>query len=62
GGGSLVNGGMAVTPRRENFGAVLPSVNANEKVKGGWEKLFELNKDIVENADVIHPGQQLHLS
>ncbi|HET6357464.1 GMC oxidoreductase [Streptomyces sp.] len=30
GGGSLVNGGMAVTPRRENFPAVLPSVNADE--------------------------------
>ncbi|GGT73512.1 GMC oxidoreductase [Streptomyces lateritius] len=30
GGGSLVNGGMAVTPRRENFGAVLPSVNVDE--------------------------------
>ncbi|MEU6387759.1 GMC oxidoreductase [Streptomyces sp. NPDC046939] len=30
GGGSLVNGGMAVTPKRENFGAVLPTVDANE--------------------------------
>ncbi|MFC4006214.1 GMC oxidoreductase [Nonomuraea purpurea] len=30
GGGSLVNGGMAVTPRRENFPAILPSVNAGE--------------------------------
>lgn len=30
GGGSLVNGGMAVTPKRENFGAVLPSVDAAE--------------------------------
>ncbi|MBW5486620.1 GMC oxidoreductase [Streptomyces bambusae] len=30
GGGSLVNGGMAVTPRRENFAAVLPSVDAEE--------------------------------
>ncbi|WP_432041209.1 GMC oxidoreductase [Streptomyces cadmiisoli] len=30
GGGSLVNGGMAVTPRRENFGAVLPSVDPDE--------------------------------
>uniref|UniRef100_A0AAU2W1E9 Cholesterol oxidase n=1 Tax=Streptomyces sp. NBC_00008 TaxID=2903610 RepID=A0AAU2W1E9_9ACTN len=30
GGGSLVNGGMAVTPKRENFGAVLPTVNADE--------------------------------
>ncbi|WP_433510658.1 GMC oxidoreductase [Nonomuraea sp. CA-143628] len=30
GGGSLVNGGMAVTPKRENFAAILPSVNADE--------------------------------
>ncbi|MEU6865113.1 GMC oxidoreductase [Streptomyces sp. NPDC046876] len=30
GGGSLVNGGMAVTPKRSNFGAILPSVNADE--------------------------------
>ncbi|MCX5151861.1 GMC oxidoreductase [Streptomyces sp. NBC_00320] len=30
GGGSLVNGGMAVTPRRANFAAILPSVNADE--------------------------------
>ncbi|KDN23464.1 GMC oxidoreductase [Amycolatopsis rifamycinica] len=30
GGGSLVNGGMAVTPKRENFGAILPTVDANE--------------------------------
>jgi cholesterol oxidase len=30
GGGSLVNGGMAVTPRRENFPAVLPTVDPAE--------------------------------
>ncbi|MDI3417815.1 GMC oxidoreductase [Streptomyces luteolus] len=30
GGGSLVNGGMAVTPRRENFPSVLPTVDADE--------------------------------
>ncbi|MFD7258646.1 GMC oxidoreductase [Streptomyces sp. NPDC059874] len=30
GGGSLVNGGMAVTPKRANFQAVLPSVDADE--------------------------------
>ncbi|MFD9076559.1 GMC oxidoreductase [Streptomyces lasiicapitis] len=30
GGGSLVNGGMAVTPKRENFSFVLPSVDAAE--------------------------------
>ncbi|WP_246001621.1 GMC oxidoreductase [Allorhizocola rhizosphaerae] len=30
GGGSLVNGGMAVTPRREHFAAILPTVNPDE--------------------------------
>ncbi|MEO3799270.1 GMC oxidoreductase [Nonomuraea sp. B1E8] len=30
GGGSLVNGGMAVVPKRANFAAVLPSVNPDE--------------------------------
>jgi cholesterol oxidase len=30
GGGSLVNGGMAVTPRRDRFAAVLPTVDADE--------------------------------
>ncbi|MEV1022354.1 transglycosylase family protein [Streptomyces sp. NPDC050264] len=26
-----------------------------------WQKVFKLNKDIVSNADLIYPGQQLHL-
>ncbi|XVQ12724.1 GMC oxidoreductase [Spirillospora sp. CA-255316] len=30
GGGSLVNGGMAVTPLRQRFGGILPSVDVNE--------------------------------
>ncbi|MFD9333332.1 GMC oxidoreductase [Streptomyces sp. NPDC060028] len=30
GGGSLVNGGMAVTPKRQNFGAILPTVDVDE--------------------------------
>lgn len=30
GGGSLVNGGMAVTPKQENFAAILPSVDPGE--------------------------------
>ncbi|WP_132116495.1 GMC oxidoreductase [Actinocrispum wychmicini] len=30
GGGSLVNGGMAVTPKRENFPGILPTVNPDE--------------------------------
>ncbi|MCK8434104.1 LysM peptidoglycan-binding domain-containing protein [Streptomyces sp. D2-8] len=42
-------------------GDTLSSIAEDEKVKGGWEKLFELNKDIVTDANLIYPGQQLHL-
>ncbi|MFB6846185.1 transglycosylase family protein [Streptomyces sp. NPDC056373] len=42
-------------------GDTLSSIAADKKVKGGWEKLFELNKDIVDDANLIYPGQQLHL-
>ncbi|PAZ11951.1 transglycosylase [Streptomyces sp. SA15] len=42
-------------------GDTLSSIAEAHDVKGGWEKLFELNKDIVEDADLIFPGQQLHL-
>ncbi|MEU3451636.1 transglycosylase family protein [Streptomyces thermolilacinus] len=43
-------------------GDTLSSIATAEGVKGGWAKLFELNKDIVADADLIYPGQQLHLS
>ncbi|MER6118611.1 transglycosylase family protein [Streptomyces sp. NPDC001743] len=43
-------------------GDSLSGIAAEHKVKGGWEKLFELNKDIVKDADLIYPGQQLHLT
>ncbi|MFG1668636.1 transglycosylase family protein [Streptomyces sp. Y7] len=42
-------------------GDTLSSIAAEHDVKGGWEKLFKLNKDIVEDANLIYPGQQLHL-
>ncbi|WAX79653.1 transglycosylase family protein [Streptomyces sp. KMM 9044] len=42
-------------------GDTLSSIAAERDVKGGWGKLFELNDDIVEDADLIYPGQQLHL-
>ncbi|MGW4561879.1 transglycosylase family protein [Streptomyces sp. NPDC004561] len=42
-------------------GDTLSSIAAAHHVQGGWEKLFELNKGIVQNADLIYPGQQLHL-
>jgi LysM repeat protein len=42
-------------------GDTLSSIAEKHKVKGGWQKLFQLNKDIVDDADFIFPGQQLHL-
>lgn len=43
-------------------GDTLSTIAAEKKVAGGWAKLFELNKDIVDDADLIYVGQQLHLS
>ncbi|MEV4437928.1 transglycosylase family protein [Streptomyces sp. NPDC049577] len=42
-------------------GDTLASIADANKVEGGWQKLYERNKDIVPNADLIFPGQQLHL-
>jgi len=43
-------------------GDALSSIAEKKHVKGGWQKLFQLNKDIIDDADLIYPGQQLHLS
>ncbi|HEX6380498.1 MAG TPA: transglycosylase family protein, partial [Acidimicrobiia bacterium] len=43
-------------------GDTLSAIAEKKNVKGGWGKLFELNKDIIDDADFIYPGQQLHLS
>ncbi|WP_327117804.1 LysM peptidoglycan-binding domain-containing protein [Streptomyces sp. NBC_01341] len=42
-------------------GDTLSKIAEAKKVKGGWQKLFKLNDDIVDKADLIFPGQQLHL-
>jgi LysM repeat protein len=42
-------------------GDTLSSIAEKHKVKGGWQKVFKLNKDIIADADFIYPGQQLHL-
>ncbi|MFF8385160.1 transglycosylase family protein [Streptomyces kanasensis] len=47
---------------RVKAGDTLGSIATAEKVTGGWKKLFDLNRDIVSDADLIYPGQQLHLS
>ncbi|GAA4804850.1 transglycosylase family protein [Streptomyces ziwulingensis] len=42
-------------------GDTLSSIAKERDVAGGWAKLFKLNDDIVDQADLIYPGQQLHL-
>ncbi|MFE2443662.1 transglycosylase family protein [Streptomyces sp. NPDC021218] len=42
-------------------GDTLGKIAKEHHVKGGWKKLFKLNDDIVEKADLIYPGQKLHL-
>ncbi|MGW0789061.1 transglycosylase family protein [Streptomyces sp. NPDC002911] len=42
-------------------GDTLSKIADAKKAEGGWEKLFKLNDDIVDDADLIFPGQQLHL-
>lgn len=43
-------------------GDSLSRIAEAHKVKGGWQQLFKLNKNIVKDADLIFPGQQLHLT
>ncbi|MFD3539978.1 transglycosylase family protein [Streptomyces sp. NPDC058662] len=43
-------------------GDTLGTIAEANGVTDGWEKLFELNKDIVPDADLIFPGQKLKLS
>ncbi|MBO0651760.1 transglycosylase family protein [Streptomyces triculaminicus] len=42
-------------------GDTLSTIATAKKVKGGWAKLYDLNKKIIDDADVIYPGQMLHL-
>ncbi|MCY0934709.1 transglycosylase family protein [Streptomyces sp. H34-S4] len=51
------NGSYAVKSG-DTLGAIADANN----VSGGWEKLFELNKDIVSDANLIFPGQKLNLA
>ncbi|MEV4507264.1 transglycosylase family protein [Streptomyces klenkii] len=43
-------------------GDTLSRIADAKNVKGGWQKLYDRNKDIVQDADVIFVGQKLHLS
>ncbi|MFD4632072.1 transglycosylase family protein [Streptomyces sp. NPDC058284] len=43
-------------------GDTLSKIAESHHVKGGWQKVYKLNGDIISDADFIYPGQQLHLS
>jgi LysM repeat protein len=42
-------------------GDTLSKIAQTHHVRGGWHKLFELNKDTVKDANLIYPGQHLTL-
>ncbi|MCX5200763.1 LysM peptidoglycan-binding domain-containing protein [Streptomyces sp. NBC_00237] len=42
-------------------GDTLSMIAASHHVKGGWQHIADLNEDVVSDADLIFPGQQLHL-
>ncbi|MCQ4044387.1 transglycosylase family protein [Streptantibioticus rubrisoli] len=42
-------------------GDTLSDIAADLGVTGGWQKLFQLNEDIVKDANLIFPGQHLKL-
>ncbi|MFG3286357.1 transglycosylase family protein [Streptomyces sp. NPDC048111] len=42
-------------------GDTLGTIATANHTKGGWQHLFDLNKNIVKDANLIFPGQKLHL-
>ncbi|MDH6226573.1 MULTISPECIES: transglycosylase family protein [Streptomyces] len=42
-------------------GDSLSLIAEEHDIKGGWKKLYKLNKDVVEDPRLIYPGQMLHL-
>ncbi|MFD3511773.1 transglycosylase family protein [Streptomyces sp. NPDC058657] len=42
-------------------GDTLAKIAEAHKVKGGWQHILDLNEEVVSDADLIFPGQQLHL-
>ncbi|MFI0981400.1 transglycosylase family protein [Streptomyces sp. NPDC021093] len=43
-------------------GDTLAKIAEAKHVKGGWQHILDLNEGVVVDADLIYPGQQLHLS
>lgn len=42
-------------------GDTLSGIAAAYHVPGGWSKLFELNRDVIKDPNLIYPGQHLRL-
>ena len=43
-------------------GDTLSAIAADHRLHGGWPALFERNKDVLSNPNVLHIGQQLDLA
>ncbi|HEX4247981.1 MAG TPA: LysM domain-containing protein, partial [Pseudonocardia sp.] len=42
-------------------GDTLSGIATQQKVNGGWQAIYESNRGDLRSANLIHPGQQLHL-
>jgi len=42
-------------------GDTLAKIAAAKHVSGGWKALYAANRDVVENPDLIFPGERLTL-
>ena len=42
-------------------GDTLWAIARDHGVEGGWQRLYQLNRDILDDANMIYPGQRLRL-
>lgn len=42
-------------------GDTLSEIAERYQIEGGWPALYELNRDVIEDPDLIYPGQAITL-
>ena len=42
-------------------GDTLSEIAERYDIEGGWQALYELNRDVIQDPDLIYPGQEITL-